>query len=438
MSLLFCCRLLRSACCVAAFGLRNSEYATVKSWRNFRSSSIVLCLGLLFLAIACRTDPISCDDRLGCVIVRPNNSIRLATLLPATGETAVWGQEISRGIDLAIVDQGGQLLGHDIELIPLDSACDPDTAQQAIQTVNSDNTLLGIIGPACSDAAQAILSTVYRNDWLMISPASSAPTLTENQNEMAFFRTVPNHLHQAVVAAHFAYEQLGVRQTAVFQDETSYNSLLAQQFSNTFNQLGGMVSYQGTLAVGQIELDDMLTETTVNPPELIYLALFEPEANLLVNRLTETSPLNRAALLGGDSLLSASFATGSGEAVMGMFITGPAFSNEAYTAFLEDWATQHEAQPTTPAPAYAYDATQLLLAAIADTAVVGQTGTLVIGREALRERLAATDGTAGLTGTLRCDTTGECAATGYGVYELDTAVLENTAWPPPLIWQFEE
>lgn len=82
-------------------------------------------------------------------------------------------------------------------------------------------------------------------------------------------------------------------------------------------------------------------------------------------------------------------------------------------------------------PAYAYDATQLLMQAIESVAVVGQNGALVVGRGALRDWLSVAE-QPGLTGTLRCAPTGDCAATIYGVYELDTAVRNNAFWPRPL------
>jgi branched-chain amino acid transport system substrate-binding protein len=271
----------------------------------------------------------------------------------------------------------------------------------------------------------------------MISPASSLPSLTKDQTELAFFRTVPNHLHQAVVAAHFAYEQLGARQAAVFQDETSYNGLLAQQFSDTFTGLGGIVSYQAMVQVGQTELTNMLDELSLSPPDLIYLALFEPEANLLINRLAETSRLSAAALVGGDSLLTNTFAGQVGEAATGMTITGPLLTGDAYEAFLAEWTTRYETPPTSPTAAYAYDAAILLFAAVEDVALIGQNGSLVIGRSALRESLATSEGIKGLAGTLSCNETGECGAAAYGVYELDTAVLNNNTWPPPLVWQYE-
>lgn len=401
-----------------------------------RSNWLLFCLALLWLAAACRADPISCDDPLGCAVIRPGNPIQLVTLLPMSGETAVWGQDLARGINLALSNRGGELLNHDIELIPLDTACDPALGREALQTVDETDPVLAVIGPACSDVAQAVLPTVRRNDWLLISPASTAPSLTQNPTDDAFFRTVPNHLHQATVAAHFAFEELGVRETAVIQDSSNFNSLLAQQFSSTFTQLGGSIIYQGSITLGQPDVGTLLTEMISTPPELVYLALFEPEGNLMVNRLAESSSLNRAIVLGPDSLRTPHFASQIGDLPAEIFVTSPTLSGPAYDAFQTAWLSRYEALPTSPAPAYAYDATQLLLDAIEAVAVMGQNGALVIGRGALRDWLFAAE-VPGLTGTLRCTPDGDCAATTYGVYELDTAVRNNAFWPPPLVWQYQ-
>jgi len=391
----------------------------------------VVALALLGLCFsACRTNSLTCDDPLGCVVVRPNNPVRIGVLLPLSGETAVWGQELTRGIELAIMDRNSELLGHDIELVPLDSACNPAVGEQIVEAIDGDDTLLGLIGPACSDVAQAVLPTVRRNNWVLISPASTAPFLTENQTNLAFFRTVPTHLQQATAAAHFAYEELGLRQTAVFHDNTEFNTLLAQQFSDTFTGLGGTVSFQASLDAGQTEPEGVLAEAASHAPQLIYLALFEPEAVLLVNSLAGSNTLNRARLLGSDSLFSASFASKMGDT--NMLVTSPAFSGDAYDAFTAFWTIRYEAPPGSPGPVYTYDAALLLLEAIETVAEMGQTGALVVGRAALRQQLVSGEAVQGLSGALRCGPTGECAAAGYGVY----ALSPDAAWPPPVVWQY--
>jgi len=51
----------------------------------------------------------------------------------------------------------------------------------------------------------------------------------------------------------------------------------------------------------------------------------------------------------------------------------------------------------------------LILDAIEKVAQVGNDGTLLIGRQALRDALYATAGYEGITGTLTCDEFGDCA-----------------------------
>ena len=166
--------------------------------------------------------------------------------------------------------------------------------------------------------------------------------------------------------------------------------------------------------------------------------MFEPEATLLINRLAETSRLNGAAIVGSDSLLTANFVDRVGEAATGMAITGPILAGAAYDDFLAEWIARYKTPPTSPTAAYAYDAAHLLFTAVEDAARIGQNGSLVIGRTALRQSLAASQEIEGLAGTLNCKANGECGSVTYGVYELDTAVLNNNTWPPPLIWQFNE
>ena len=397
----------------------------------------VFGLALLFLAAACRADPVRCDDDpLGCAVIRPGNPIQIVTLLPMSGDTAVWGQELSRGINLALSSRGGEVLNHDIELIPVDSGCDTAVGLESIQNLDEAAPIVAIIGPACSQVAEAVLPTVRRNDWLLISPASTAPTLTQDPPDDAFFRTVPNHLHQATVAATFAIEELGMTEAAVLQDNSSFNSLLAQQFRETFVQLGGSIVYQGNLAQGQPDLDSLLTDTAASKPQLIYLALFEAEGNLVLNRMVENNDLTRTIVLGADALRTNHFAKQIGDLPTEIYVTGPALSGPAYDSFQAVWLNRYEALPTSPAPAYAYDATQLLLTAIEEVGVMAQNGVLVIRRGALRDWLATAE-MPGLTGTLRCNPTGDCAASVYGVYELDTAVRNSAFWPPPLVWQYE-
>ncbi|MGE5249913.1 MAG: hypothetical protein ACM3QS_06815, partial [Bacteroidota bacterium] len=82
---------------------------------------------------------------------------------------------------------------------------------------------------------------------------------------------------------------------------------------------------------------------------------------------------------------------------------------------------------------YAYDAFRMLKAAIVKSAVPQlPTGTLQIGRQALRNALYGTTGFTGLTGTLKCSPTGDCAdiRTAIAVWEYSSSLGKfEKIWP---------
>ncbi|MDJ0752935.1 MAG: ABC transporter substrate-binding protein, partial [Ardenticatenaceae bacterium] len=121
----------------------------------------------------------------------------------------------------------------------------------------------------------------------------------------------------------------------------------------------------------------------------------------------------------------------SGDAVNGMIVSGPnlSFGNEIYEQFLATYTTEYGTDPTAPFHAHAYDATNIILNAIDAVAQEGADGSLLIGRQALIDAVAATEGLEGITGTLTCDENGDCADPKIAVSEVSLDGFEA-------IWEF--
>ena len=90
---------------------------------------------------------------------------------------------------------------------------------------------------------------------------------------------------------------------------------------------------------------------------------------------------------------------------------------------------------------HAYDATNILLEAVAAAAVEADDGTLLIGRGAIRDALAATEDYPGLTGNLTCldesPFAGDCATgTALAMFVITEAEVYDDNWPPPMAWNF--
>jgi branched-chain amino acid transport system substrate-binding protein len=133
-------------------------------------------------------------------------------------------------------------------------------------------------------------------------------------------------------------------------------------------------------------------------------------------------------------LLQPSFPVGAGAVVDNMYVTGTAVSGPAYNTFLNKWQARHGEVPQADFHAFAYDATNLLLNAIEAVAQVGSNGALVIGRDALRQAVAETADFPGLTGSMTCDSFGDCASKEViGVYQFTTTEVLGRRWPPLLV-----
>ena len=74
-----------------------------------------------------------------------------------------------------------------------------------------------------------------------------------------------------------------------------------------------------------------------------------------------------------------------------------------------------------PFHSQSYDSVKLIAAAIASVATVDDSGNLVIDREDLLTAIRSLDAFEGLTGTIKCDSMGECGAGGVRYSRSPTA-----------------
>jgi branched-chain amino acid transport system substrate-binding protein len=400
-----------------------------------------IILLVLLVCTGCTDTLPACEDSLGCEVIRPNEPIEVAAILALSGNASSLGQDSLQGVELALMARGYNLLNHEIVLSTYDSGCREQMGQIAAQNVRNKGTILGVIGPNCSDIAALIHPIIHNGGLVMVSPSATDPGLTDFTPETtvshqgSFFRTSPNNLQQAQVAAEFAYEVIGLRTAVTVHDGTTYSRTLQQQFSQSFQRLGGLVIFQGVIPVGEPEIQDLLAELTAEKPDLFYLPIFAPEANLVANRLLEINALAELHLIGADSLLYPEFPISAGTAVTGMYLSGTAVPETRYIQFVRQWEDRLGSESVNANHAYAYDATNILLEAIEQAAISSSNGTLQIGRQALRGIIAATKEYPGSTGSISCTSFGDCAAAGtVGIYELTNDEVSGVNWPPALIW----
>lgn len=393
-----------------------------------RARGWILLLSVAALLAGCRPTPSPwiCDDPLGCVEIVTGDPVKIGVLQVLSGDQEPFGLSGLRSIELAVEDRGGQLFGHPIELRVEDSLCSKEGGATAASKLVADPMIVGIIGPSCSGAAETAIQVVSEAGLVLISGSSTAPSLTSVGGvpgphwAPGFLRTAQNDALSGRVAATFAFEHLGVIKGATIDDGDPYTQGLATMFKKAFVDLGGEIVLSAGVNKGDADMEPVLTAVVRSGAELLYLPVFRPEGDRIVLQASEMEGLENVALMSAEGLYLDAFLEAVGEAGAGLYLAIPTRpEGPAHDRFVSNYEARYAEPPTTPYYAHSYDAANLLMEVIEQVAVQEVSGTLHIGRQALRDALYAVSGYQGLTGSLTCDEYGDCGVARFQVMLLD-------------------
>jgi branched-chain amino acid transport system substrate-binding protein len=350
---------------------------------------------------------------LGAVEIAPGEPIKLAALQSISGATASLGTDQIRGMEIAIEDFG-EVMGHPVELQEEDDGCAAEAGTTGAQRIVADPQVVAIVGTSCSGAAVPAAEIMSEAGLVMISGSNTSPSLTSDLEgteaeafQPGYLRTAHNDLIQGQAAAEFVFNELGLTKVATIHDGDPYTEGLATAMGNAFQELGGEVVLATAVNKGDTDMRPVLTEVAASGTELVYFPIFQPEADFIIKQAKDIQGLTAATMMAADGVLSDTYM--SIPATEGMYFSGPAQPESPdYEEFVQKYEEKFGEKPIQAFHAHTYDATTLLLEKIQE---IGEDrdGTLVIDRQKLRDALYATEGFAGLTGTLTCDEFGDCA-----------------------------
>ncbi len=363
------------------------------------------------------------DGSLGEVAVAAGEAIQIRSLNAISGDVAFLGIPNENGIRMAVEDYG-QIHGFDVEVgTGLDDLCSADGGQAAAQMIVADQDVVGVIGTSCSGAATAASPLISAAGMVMISGSNTSPALTSDLAGTAgknyhagYYRTAHNDLYQGAAAASFAIDVLGVSTAAAIHDGDPYTNGLAQAFADAFEAAGGTITGFTAVNKGDTDMVPVLTEIAAGSPEMLFFPIFQPEGDFIVQQVRGVSGMETTILMAADGLLNSNYM--ALEETEGMYFSGPDIRYGANTnqstgktadSFLAAYTEEWGEDPAAPFWAHSYDATTLLLDAIA-AASYDDGGTLVIDRAGVREFLNSVTDYSGIIGLITCDAFGDCGS----------------------------
>ncbi|MFL7838630.1 MAG: branched-chain amino acid ABC transporter substrate-binding protein [Candidatus Promineifilaceae bacterium] len=399
---------------------------------KFKALLLLTLLAAGLMLVACGGETLECTDELGCVEIAPDEPILLASSLVISGPNTQLGTDSQWGVELAM-DFRDEVLGHKVELQAEDDGCNAEGGQTSATKIVSNPQIVAMVGTSCSGAGVPAAKIISDAGYAMVSPSNTAPSLTDPEQawQPGYLRTAHNDEVQGRAMAEFAINELGVTKAAAIHDGDPYTEGLASVFSNAFQELGGEIVAFEAEAADATNVEPLLTTVAAAGPEFIYFPVFIPLGSLLTNTAKTIPGLEGVILAGADGIQSPDFLNNTVGTSEGMYVSGPDlnFAGSFYQEeFLPAYIAKYGTEPTAPFHAHAFDATNMILDAVEKVAQQGSDGTLLIGRQALRDALYATEGMEGVTGTITCNEYGDCADPKIAVSQVQNGEFV-AVWP---------
>ncbi len=241
-------------------------------------------IGVLITAFAvgaafgqAKKQPFRYEDKIGVIKLKSGQPIHIACWMVIAGPDASLGTDTKRGVEIAIDDKGGKLLGHPIKMTAQDTGCNAEGGQAAATKLAADPTIVGAIGSNCSSEAKPGAPILWKAGIATVSPSNTAPYLTDPKrgNEYdGYLRTAHNDMIQGAVAAQFAYKHMKVKKAATIHDGSVYAEQLQAVFAENFKKMGGTITSQEAVSPTDTDMRPVLTKIATGKPEFLYYPIF--------------------------------------------------------------------------------------------------------------------------------------------------------------------
>ncbi|HYM95818.1 MAG TPA: branched-chain amino acid ABC transporter substrate-binding protein, partial [Candidatus Sulfotelmatobacter sp.] len=355
----------------------------------------------------------------------------IASDLPTSGADASSGLPTQYGAQFAVT-QKGTVDGFTLKFVPFDDAVngkhDPTKGAQNVQQMISNTKVLGMVGPFNSGVAAAEIPVANQAPLAMISPSNTNECLTlafdycqkyagytaaslRPTGKNNYFRIAANDTHQGPAMADFAYDTLGIKVVAVWDDQEPFGLGVANNFATEFQKKGGtVVARQGFDTSSKPDFHSWLNRAKAAGATAIYAGATSASYGCIPRAESQGIFDASTYYLGPDGIGDGQCITDSGAMANDHMYASQgvadAASNPSAASTIAAYKAAHPNPSDTAAYTFAgYDCAAILIDAI-DRAIKANNGNMPT-RQAVIDQLAKTSNFQGLTGTYTLNAQGD-------------------------------
>lgn len=318
----------------------------------------ILFLPAVFILLFCLATQLT-----GCF----NRSGREDIVIGLAWPFATKNSMLKEGVELAVdeINGRGGIKGRKIRLVEKDDEGTVTGGVNAAQSLVKIPNLVAVIGHRASFVSIAASAIYEEAGVLMLSPASTAPNLTQRGYKM-IFRNIPSDDEIARQMALYAAGR-GHRRMVVYYSEDSYGLGLANSFEDHAKKAGIKIIDRVSCYVDQENIAMLGKKWRALDYDGIFVAHYMPDGAEFIADAAEAGIT--VPFLAGDAMDTPELCKIAGKAAEGT-VVGSIFNPEdprpETKQFIEKFSKKYNTAPT-PYAAQGYDAVHLLASAIEES-----------------------------------------------------------------------
>ncbi|MGH8000514.1 MAG: ABC transporter substrate-binding protein, partial [Brasilonema sp.] len=315
-------------------------------------------------------------DSASTSVARNTKGLKIASLLPATGDLAFLGQQIIPSVPLLVqtVNACGGVNGEPVTLVQVDDQTDPKAGAAGMTKLATVDRVAGVVGSFASSVSTAAVSIAAQNKVMLISPGSTSPVFTEQAKQGKFqgfwARTVPPDSYQGPAIAALANKR-GYKKVSTVVINNDYGVGFEKAFVQAFEKSGGTIVNKNNPVRYDPKATTFDTEASAafaGKPDAVLGVFYLETGSLLLKAAYQQGLLQGVQVMLTDGMKSNEFPAQVGKTSDGKYIvagvigTEPGSNGKALKALTKLWQSKRGGAPGEFAP-HTWDATALLVLA---------------------------------------------------------------------------
>lgn len=298
-------------------------------------------------------------------------TIKLGAALGLSGICAEFGEGELKAVTLAVeeANKAGGVNGKQIELVSEDTLCENKGTVNATQKLLNVDKAVAIVGPTWGDSFQGGYPLAREAKIVSVSPSTAIEALEISGQPVnfAFSTWFPARRETDVLQKHILSK--GLKKVMLVHDQDPFGIMSARVFEERAKQNGIEIIAEHEVAVETSDFRTIIAKVKEKKSDAVFASFITPESKAIfiqqARQLGIKTPVLSTAEIQNPSLL-ASFSN----VLEGVIYTYPKGA-EGFDTFASKYKGRFGVEPEGPSASNAYDAMNILVAAMRNAGTDG-------------------------------------------------------------------